>query len=122
MSELRECAEGLCDVFGISLDQEGDAAGSELWSAVMGLREIVGVLPLYADTGEPFIPGSSDAWTIANGPMDDNGVYPVLAGVHNDNGAGWAWVITPHGHTARCDAYSTEEAAKAAKEKGGGDA
>ena len=109
MSELRECAEGLCDVFGISLDQEGDAAGSELWSAVMGLREIVAKLPKTAD-GVSVVPGMT-VWVIVLALVKQDNVSAVIC----DEGGVYVrldkWGPSFEDHHP---IYSTPEAAQAA--------
>ena len=76
------------------------------------LEAIVDKLPKYADTGEVFIPGADEGGYAIR---DDGLICCILAGCFNGAKLGWGWIIGSNGASVYGPAYSTREAAEAAR-------
>ena len=86
----------------------------DLLDEIDRLRATVAKLPVYADTGEPFVPGRDEAWVI---PLRDAIiVHPVWTLASDDDGE-WRYMAASTVYYG--PAYSARAAARAAM-KGGG--
>jgi len=97
--------------------------GQALLDRLAAAQAVVDKLPVYADTGKPFIPDKDGAWVIdCQWPDSPPHPAPVVRTYWNYGTAKWAFDIqTPMGSGIRMvygPAYSCKAAALAAKEAG----
>lgn len=92
------------------VDDLADAAYNAALKACRPLQAIADRLPKYADTGEAFVPGSDPVWIVLDGHSQE-----AWRSICTDG----EWKHYRGIHPGKLKAYSTREAAEAAKETQG---
>ena len=120
---MRQAMPNRADLERVNKLSARTAAGYEVLLAhYLSAQAVVDKLPVYADTGKPFIPDKDGAWVIdCQWPDSPPHPAPVVRTYWNYGTAKWAFDIqTPMGSGIRMvygPAYSCKAAALAAKEQ-----
>ena len=101
----------------IDLAETAKAAVVDKDKKIAALQATIDTLPKYADTGEAFVPGRDEAWIWLDGKAQPvSGEAESAVGVGKSRFDGVQWKHYCDIRPGIVDAYSTPEAAEAAKD------